>query len=266
MKAGRERDARAFACTTLLAVALTIGASCNGSSGGTDGGGGSTGGGGGHASGTGGTTGGAGGHATGGQGGIDNVCISEGQGCGTPGPMCCSGLMCCYGSNGQASCVPGSCTGSQGGQGGRRDAVADGRYDRTDGGTADVGDAGQDVGAACAAVAPLRLSNPKTVDGSAAPGQSATIQVTLTDTSGPGYTMYPDVVLSSSTPGVSIPFPKTQTPAVSLNQSALMKWRADFAPSLQSGTDAAFTAEVRGQGGLLICSTDDVLSFSLSIQ
>ncbi len=102
----------------MVVVALAIGLSCNGSSSSTDGGGGSTGGTGGHTSGTGGATGGTGGHGTGGQGGIDNLCLSEGQGCGTPGPMCCGGLMCCYGSNGQASCVAGSCTGSQGGHGG----------------------------------------------------------------------------------------------------------------------------------------------------
>ena len=104
--------------SVLLAGILLIGVSCNGSSGSTDGGGGSTGGSGGHTGGAGGATGGTGGHGTGGQGGIDNLCLSEGQSCGTPGPLCCSGLMCCYGSNDQASCVPGSCTGSQGGHGG----------------------------------------------------------------------------------------------------------------------------------------------------
>jgi hypothetical protein len=101
-----------FALMTL--AALVFAASCNGTNSGTDGGGGSTGGNGGHVGGTGGT----GGHNTGGQGGIDNLCLSEGQGCGTLGPMCCSGLTCCNGSNGQASCVPGSCTGAQGGHGG----------------------------------------------------------------------------------------------------------------------------------------------------
>ncbi|HVV51809.1 MAG TPA: hypothetical protein VHO06_19230 [Polyangia bacterium] len=127
-------------------------------------------------------------------------------------------------------------------------------------------DASQDVSAACAAVGPLRLSNPQIVDGAAAPGQSATVQVTLTDTSGPGYTMYPAVVLSSSTPGVNIPVAKTVTAAVLVNENAFMKWRADFASTLQSGTEAVFTAEVRGAAGNLSCPTDDVLSFSLSIQ
>jgi hypothetical protein len=84
----------------ILFVSLSVVASCNGGSGGTDGGGGSTGG-------------------NGGQGGIDNLCLSEGQSCGTTGPTCCGGLMCCYGSNGQASCVPGSCSGS-GGAGGNQ--------------------------------------------------------------------------------------------------------------------------------------------------
>ncbi len=107
---------RLSASVAIVAV-LAIGVACNGSSGSTDGGG-STGGSGGHAGGTGGATGGTGGHGTGGQGGIDNLCLSEGQTCGATGPMCCSGLMCCFGSNGQASCVPGSCTGSQGGHGG----------------------------------------------------------------------------------------------------------------------------------------------------
>ena len=109
----------------MMLAALVFAASCSGTSGGTDGGGGATGGSGGHPSGAGGATGGSGGHpsgaggatggsgghGTGGQGGIDNLCLSEGQGCGTLGPMCCSGLSCCYGSNGQASCLPGSCTG-----------------------------------------------------------------------------------------------------------------------------------------------------------
>lgn len=103
---------------SMMLAALVFAASCNGPSSTTDGGGGSTGGSGGHTSGAGGATGSTGGHGTGGQGGIDNLCLSEGQGCGTLGPMCCSGLTCCYGSNGQASCVPGSCTGSQGGHGG----------------------------------------------------------------------------------------------------------------------------------------------------
>lgn len=111
----------------VLAAVLAIGGSCNGSSGGTDGGGGTANGTGGHAGGGGsvggsggslGGSGGSGGHATGGQGGIDNLCLSQGQACGATGPLCCSGLMCCYDSNGQASCVPGSCTGSPGGHGG----------------------------------------------------------------------------------------------------------------------------------------------------
>jgi Chaperone of endosialidase len=103
---------------SMMLAALAFAASCNGTSSGTDGGGGTRGGSGGQTSGSGGATGGTGGHGTGGQGGIDNLCLSEGQGCGTLGPMCCSGLSCCYGSNGQASCLPGSCTGSQGGHGG----------------------------------------------------------------------------------------------------------------------------------------------------
>jgi hypothetical protein len=106
----------------VLAALLAMGASCNGSSGGTDGGGGTTGGTGGTTSGSGGTgghaSGGTGGHASGGQGGIDNLCLSQGQTCGATGPLCCSPLACCYDSNGQASCVQGSCTGSQGGHGG----------------------------------------------------------------------------------------------------------------------------------------------------
>ncbi len=154
-----------------------------------------------------------------------------------------------------------------------RDAAADSPGDTAldraiDGGAADSGnsDASPDVSVSCAQVAPLRLLNPEIVDGSVAPGQSATIQITLTDTSGPGYTMYPAVLLSSSTPGVSIPVPKAVTAAVLVNEEAFMRWRADFAASLQSGTEAVFTAEVRGAAGNLICSTDDVLSFSFSAQ
>jgi hypothetical protein len=106
MKAGQDRPLARTIRHSSLALLLFVGASCNGTASTADGGG------------TGGATGGTGGHGTGGQGGIDNLCLSEGQGCGTLGPMCCSGLSCCYGSNGQASCVPGSCTGSQGGHGG----------------------------------------------------------------------------------------------------------------------------------------------------
>jgi hypothetical protein len=106
MKAGQDRPFARTIGHLSLALLLFVGASCNGTASTADGGG------------TGGATGGTGGHGTGGQGGIDNLCLSEGQGCGTLGPMCCSGLSCCYGSNGQASCVPGSCTGSQGGHGG----------------------------------------------------------------------------------------------------------------------------------------------------
>lgn len=118
---------RRWSFLAVLTALLVLGVSCNGSSGGTDGGGGTTGGTGGQAGaggssgGSGGHTGGSGGiggHASGGQGGIDNLCLSQGQACGATGPLCCSPLMCCYGSNGQASCVQGSCTGSQGGHGG----------------------------------------------------------------------------------------------------------------------------------------------------
>jgi hypothetical protein len=124
----------------MILAAVMIAASCNGTSSGTDGGGGTRGGSGGHTSGSGGETGGTGGHGTGGQGGIDNLCLTEGQGCGTLGPMCCSGLSCCYGSNAQASCVPGSCTGSQGGHGGG--GAAGGR-----GGSSATGGAGGEGGA-----------------------------------------------------------------------------------------------------------------------
>jgi hypothetical protein len=110
------------ASTSLVVAALLAVGSCNGSNGGTDGGGGGgggmTGGSGGHTGGSGGALGGSGGHASGGQGGIDNLCLTEGQSCGATGPLCCSPLMCCYDGNGQASCVQGSCTGSQGGNAG----------------------------------------------------------------------------------------------------------------------------------------------------
>ncbi len=149
------------------------------------------------------------------------------------------------------------------------DRPGDAAVDRAiDGGAAGSGnsDASPDVSVACAQVAPLRLLNPEIVDGSVAPGHSATIQVTLTDTGGPGYTMYPAVLLSSSTPGVNIPVPKAVTAAVLVNEDAFLKWRADFGANLQSGTEAGFTAEVRGAAGNLVCSTDDVLSFSLPVQ
>ena len=143
MRGLRSGDGRVVARATRnlgLALFLLVGTSCNGTSSTTDGGGGSTGGSSGHTGGTGGATGGTGGHGTGGQGGIDNLCLSEGQGCGTLGPMCCSGLTCCYGSNGQASCVPGSCTGAQGGHGGG--GVAGGA-----GGSSATGGAGGEGGA-----------------------------------------------------------------------------------------------------------------------
>jgi hypothetical protein len=121
MKAGQDRPFARTIRHSSLALLLFVGASCNGTASTADGGG------------TGGATGGTGGHGTGGQGGIDNLCLSEGQGCGTLGPMCCSGLSCCYGSNGQASCVPGSCTGSQGGHGGRGAAGGGGGQGATGG-------------------------------------------------------------------------------------------------------------------------------------
>jgi Chaperone of endosialidase len=103
---------RAFV-SMMLAAALVVGASCNGTGSTSDGSAGSTGGSGGH-------VGGAGGHGTGGQGGNDNLCLSAGQSCGT-GPICCSGLTCCQGNGGQASCVVGGCT-PAGGRGGNSGA------------------------------------------------------------------------------------------------------------------------------------------------
>jgi hypothetical protein len=126
----------------VVAVLLAMGASCNSSSGGTDGGGGTTSGSGGHVGGSGGgSLGGSGGHASGGQGGIDNLCLSQGQTCGATGPLCCSGLACCYDSNGQASCVPGVCTGSQGGHGGTGGALGAGGQGGATGGAGGHGTA-----------------------------------------------------------------------------------------------------------------------------
>jgi hypothetical protein len=142
---------------------------------------------------------------------------------------------------------------------------------RSDGSDARPQDTGSDGRAsdafdACAAAAALKLSKPQIISGSLAPGMSANVQLTMTDTGGKGYFMYPDVLLSSFTPGVTTPYPAAQVAAVGANESANLKWSVAVASSVARGATLQLSAVVHGAAGNLICPTDDILAFSFPAQ
>jgi hypothetical protein len=118
----------------------------------------------------------------------------------------------------------------------------------------------------CAVAAALKLSNPKVVAGTVAAGQSATIQLMLTNTSGKGYLWAPQATLSSFTSGVTISDPIARMGEIYPDQRHPLRWTAVFSASLHRGIEVRFSAVVHSAGGSLVCPTDDISTFSFVTQ
>ena len=121
-------------------------------------------------------------------------------------------------------------------------------------------------GVQCAAVAALKLSKPEIVAGTLAAGQSATIQLMLTDTGGKGYFWAPQATLSSFTSGVTISDPIARVAEVNPEERHPLRWTAVFPASLHRGTEVRFSAVVHGAAGSHVCPTDDTSTFSFVTQ
>jgi hypothetical protein len=118
----------------------------------------------------------------------------------------------------------------------------------------------------CPVAAALKLSNPQVVAGTVAAGQSATIQLMLTNTSGKGYLWAPQATLSSLTAGVTISDPIATLGEIHPDQRHPLRWNAVFSASLHRGMEVRFSAVVHTAGGSLVCPTDDISTFSFVTQ
>ena len=102
----------------------------------------------------------------------------------------------------------------------------------------------------CASTASIVLSNPTITAGAAAPGQTATLTITMSDTSPNGYVSYPGIVLTTSTPGIT--FISNAGPPGALidhTSSKPVRFTLSFDASIPSGsTSASFNARAYGCG------------------
>jgi hypothetical protein len=226
----------------LIGLALTLASGCGSSTGSSDGGGGSGAAGGqAGAAGNGSSAGGSGG----GGGPLDaGSCRTLGQTC-SQTQSCCGALICI-----------GSCTPSVGLS---HDAELDA--------TLDVRDSGADVDPfACDPVKPLVLSDPMVISGTAAAGQTVTMQLTLTDTDPNGFVSYPGAFLTSSTPGVTFAPSEAGPPGASIDgaMSKPITFSVKLAASVPAGTEVQISARAYGSGGPSKGCDGFVLSFSLT--
>jgi hypothetical protein len=128
-----------------------------------------------------------------------------------------------------------------------------------------VADGGTDGNPECPALTPLRLSDPRIVTGNLAPGQKATLAITLTNTGDVDYRRYPGASLASSTPGVTFGAKLAILPLLAAKQARPLQWTVTVAPAVATGTVVPFSATVVG-GGALDCPNAHTLSFSLTVE
>jgi hypothetical protein len=120
----------------------------------------------------------------------------------------------------------------------------------------------------CASTASIVLSNPTITAGTAAPGQMATLTITMSDTSPSGYVSYPGIILTTSTPGISF-FSDLGPPGALIDHttSKPVAFTLSFDASIPSGTSAAFNARAYGWGhSAPDCPDAFVLAFSLTVR
>jgi hypothetical protein len=120
----------------------------------------------------------------------------------------------------------------------------------------------------CASTASIVLSNPTITAGTAAPGQTATLTITMSDTSPSGYVSYPGIILTTSTPGISF-FSDLGPPGALIDHttSKPVAFTLSFDASIPSGTSAAFKARAYGWGHSAPDFPDAfVLAFALTVR
>jgi hypothetical protein len=120
----------------------------------------------------------------------------------------------------------------------------------------------------CASTASIVLSNPTITEGAAAPGQKATLTITMSDTSPNGYVSYPGIILTTSTPGISF-FSDLGPPGALIDHTASkpVSFTLSFDASIPSGTSAAFKARAYGWGhSAPDCPDAFVLPFLLTVR
>ena len=178
--------------------------------------------------------------------------------------------ICVVGCGGAASSSP---PGADSGQT-PPDAIADvdgGSHDRTaDTVTAGAGDA-PDAWAdgdpfLCGTVAPLVLTNPTVISGTAAAGQTVTMRITMTDTDPNGYVSYPGVVLTTPTAGVSFASDQAGPPGSYINgtMSTPITFDVKLDASIPPGTEVRLSARAYGWGHPAPDCNGFVLWFSLT--
>jgi hypothetical protein len=120
----------------------------------------------------------------------------------------------------------------------------------------------------CASSASIVLSNPTITAGTAAPGQKATLTITMSDTSPNGYVSYPGIILTTTTPGITF-FSDLGPPGAFIDHAASkpVEFPLSFDASIPSGTSAAFKARAYGWGhSAPDCPDAFVLEFSLTVR
>jgi hypothetical protein len=131
---------------------------------------------------------------------------------------------------------------------------------------ADARDAADADPFGCAAVGPLVLSDPMVISGTAAAGQTVTMQLTLTDTDPNGFVSYPGAFLTSSTPGVTFAPSQAGPPGAYIDgtMSKPITFTVTLAASVPPGTEVQISARAYGSGGPAKPCNGFVLSFTLT--
>jgi hypothetical protein len=116
----------------------------------------------------------------------------------------------------------------------------------------------------CRGLAALVLSDPRIAGGTLAAGQSATVQVTITNAGAEDYRKYPGATLSSRTPGISFATKQAGVALLRTGEGRILTWRADVAAGVSRGTTVEFLARVVG-AGQTDCPNADTLAFMFTL-
>jgi hypothetical protein len=135
---------------------------------------------------------------------------------------------------------------------------------------ADVADAPPEVALppACAGLTGVTLAAPTIESGGLSPGGSAMVTLTMSDSDPTSYVSYVGAVITTTTPGVSLPWSQVSPPGSLIDSKASkpITFTVKVDASVAPGGQADFSARVFGWGHTDPgCPNAFVLSFSLPI-
>jgi hypothetical protein len=154
---------------------------------------------------------------------------------------------------------------------GGADAGADSDSDSDSDTATDTADATAEVGLppACAGLTGVTLAAPRIESGALSPGGSAMVTLTMSDSDTTSYVSYVGAVITTTTPGVSLPWSQVSPPGSLIDSKASkpITFTVNVDPSVAPGGQADFSARVFGWGHPdPACTNAFALSFSLPIR